>query len=50
MDAIKKDEGTKIIDTEYLLGSVQTREAATTGSTVIVIQDFFSFIVGEETM
>ena len=50
MDAIIKDGGPEITGVADILGSVQTREVATTGSTMTVIQYFFYFIVGEETM
>ena len=48
MDAIGKDGRPKITGMDNLLGNNQTREVATRGSTVIVIQYFFSLIMGEE--
>ena len=47
MDAIDKDGGLEIANLEDLLGGGQTREVATTGSTMTVTQDFFGFIVSE---
>ena len=47
MNEIKKYGGKKITSMEDLLGSSQIREVDTIGSTIIVIREIFSFIVGE---
>ena len=47
LDAIEKSGTPKIIDTKNLLGSNQTKEVATIGSTMTIIKDFFSLIMSE---
>ena len=49
MDAIDKDGSPKITGMKNLLGGSQKREVATIGSTVIVTQECFIVMMGEET-
>ena len=48
VDAIDKDGRPKITNTKNILGGSQAREVATTGSTMTLIKEFFSLIMGEE--
>ena len=50
LDAISKDGGQKITSAKDILSSRKTREVATIGSTITVIQELFGFRVGEEMM
>ena len=49
LDASNKNGRPKITSTENILGSIQSREVAFVGSTLIVIKDFFSLIMREAT-
>ena len=46
-NAIDKNARPKITGMENILGGCQTREMATTISTVTVVKEFFSLIMGE---
>ena len=48
MNTIKKYDGREITGAENHLSGKQTREVATTSSTMTVIKDLFGFIMGEE--
>ena len=50
MDAIRKYGRQKINSIENILGSIQTKNVATVGSTVRVIKDFCNLIMGEAAM
>ena len=50
MNTTEKYGGREITDAENHLSGKQTREVATTSSTMTVIKDLFGFIMGEEMM